>query len=225
MRTLEIVIVAAVVLFFLIGLYIYPVMPESVASHWDAQGQVNGHMPKFWGVFFVPLLAVFLAALFLAIPRIDPMKKNIEEFRGNYEKFILLLFVFFLYVYLLTIAWNLGHSFDMTALLAPGFAVLFFYSGVLIEHAKMNWFIGIRTPWTMSSEAVWDRTHKLGGKLFKLCGILSLIGAVFGPYAIAFVLAPVILASAYLVLYSYLEFQKEEKGKKNEKPKRTRAKN
>jgi uncharacterized membrane protein len=188
-------------------------MPESVASHWNARGQVDGHMPKFWGVFFVPLLAVFLAVLFLAIPRIDPLKKNIEEFRNNYEKFILLLFVFLLYVYLLTIAWNLGHSFDMFVFLTPGFAVLFFYSGVLIEHAKQNWFIGIRTPWTMSNETVWNKTHKLGGKIFKTSGALAALGVFFESYAFYFVLVPVALGSFYLVIYSYLEFQKLENKK------------
>ncbi|MFH1471030.1 MAG: SdpI family protein [Candidatus Micrarchaeota archaeon] len=219
MRKYEVAVLASIALLFLIGAYIYPAMPEEVASHWNAQGQANDYMPKFWGVFFVPLLSVFLAAIFLAIPRIDPLKKNIEQFRDEYEKFILIFFVFFIYVYLLTISWNLGYKFDMMVAINPGLAAIFFFSGSLMEKAKMNWFIGIRTPWTMSSERVWTKTHKIGGKLFKACGVISLAGILAGQYAVYFILVPILLVTAYLFIYSYLEFQKEqkEKGKKLKK--------
>ena len=209
MRKLELAIIALAVCFFAIGAYFYPQMPEKVASHWGAQGQVNGYMSRFWGVFFMPFLSVFLAALFLAIPRIDPMKANIAKFQAHYERFILVIFVFFLYIYLLTIAWNLGYTFDMLVLMVPGFALLLYYVGVLLEHAKMNWFIGIRTPWSMSSERVWDKTHALGAKLFKICGALSLFGIIAGGYSILFVVLPVILVSVYLFIYSYIEYKKE----------------
>ncbi|MFH0869643.1 MAG: SdpI family protein [archaeon] len=122
----------------------------------------------------------------------------------------------------MTIAWNLGYMFSMTLLLVPALAALFFCAGVLISKAKRNWFIGIRTPWTLSSDAVWDKTHELGGKLFKLSGILALAGMLFGDYAFWFVLAPVLAFSLFLVYYSYRLFneEKEEKLKARLKPKR-----
>lgn len=156
----------------------------------------------------MPSISALLLLLFLLIPKIDPLKENIEKFRGYYDGFVVLLMLYLFYVYLLTIIWNLGKRFNMLPFLAPAFGVLFYYVGILLEKAEMNWFIGIRTPWTLSSEIVWDKTHEIGGKLFKIAGILALFGAFFQRYAIFFIVVPVILASVYTVIYSYFEYQK-----------------
>jgi len=95
--------------------------------------------------------------------------------------------------------------------MAPAMGILFFYAGVLIENSKMNWFIGIRTPWTLSSESVWDKTHKLGAKLFKASGIIAFAGLIFPALAFYFVLIPVIISALWTIIYSYLEYQKEKK--------------
>ena len=145
----------------------------------------------------------------MVIPRIDPYKSNIEKFRKYYDNFVLLIIVFLFYIYLLTIFWNMSYRFNVITLLSPAFAILLYYSGVLIENAKMNYFIGIRTPWTLSSEKVWDKTHKIGGKLFKIAGIIAIAGILFQSYAIFFILVPVLLAAIYSVVFSYIEYQKE----------------
>jgi uncharacterized membrane protein len=79
----------------------------------------------------------------------------------------------------------------------------------LLEKAKRNWFIGIRTAWTLSSDTVWDKTHQLGAKLFKVTGLICLVGVFFQQYAFVFLIAPVLLVSLYLVIYSYVEYRKE----------------
>jgi uncharacterized membrane protein len=184
-------------------------MPEKIASHWNAQGQVNGYMSKFWGLFLMPIISVGLLLLFMIIPKIDPLKENIQEFRKYYDGFVILVIVFLFYVYLLTIFWNIGLRFNVIALLSPAFAILFYYCGILIENAKRNWFIGIRTPWTLSSEKVWDKTHKIGGKLFKIAGIIALAAIFFQSFALFFIIVPVIMIAIYTVVYSYFEYQKE----------------
>lgn len=204
------IIIAIVLLSFAVGAYYYPSMPERMASHWNAAGEVDGYMSKFWGVFFMPVLSAGLFLLFLAVPKIDPMKANIEKFRKYYGGFVVLIIAFLFYIYLLTVYWNLGARLNMALAVLPATGVLFYYAGILIEHAKRNWFIGIRTPWTLSSDSVWDKTHKLGGKLFKIAGVLALLGIFFGKYAMWLVLAPVLLFSAYLFVYSYLEWKKEQ---------------
>jgi uncharacterized membrane protein len=97
----------------------------------------------------------------------------------------------------------------MLTFLSPALAILFYSTGILIENAKRNWFIGIRTPWTMSSDKVWDKTHKLGGKLFKIVGILALLAIFFESYAILIIVVPVIIVSIYTIVYSYFGYQKE----------------
>ncbi|HEW91656.1 MAG TPA: SdpI family protein [Thermotogaceae bacterium] len=209
MRKSEVIVLGVILLSFIIGIYFYPQMPEKIASHWNAQGQVDGYMSKFWGLFLMPLLSMILFLLFIAIPKIDPLKHNIEKFRKYYDGFVVLIIVYLFYVYLLTIFWNIGIRFSMVQPLAPAMGILFYYIGILTENAKRNWFIGIRTPWTLSSEKVWEKTHKIGGKLFKTAGAFAFIGVFFQSYALFFILVPIILVAAYTIIYSYFEYQKE----------------
>ena len=208
-----------VILSFAIAVYLYPMMPDRVASHWNAQGQVDGYTDKFWGLFIMPLVSIALLLLFVAIPRIDPLKENIQKFRKTFDIFVILVLLFLLYLFGLTIIWNFGTKFNMIWALVPAFVGLFYYVGILIENAKRNWFIGIRTPWTIMNENVWNRTHKLGGKLFKISALIAVLGMLFEDYALWFVLVPIIAVSAYLFVYSYFEFQKEMMKKPKKKKK------
>ena len=216
-RKAEWVALAVVVLSFALAVYFYPIMPDRMASHWNAQGLVDGYMDTFWGLFLMPIISFLLLGLFLLIPRIDPLKENIKIFRKYFDMFVVLMMVFLLYLFLLTIFWNLGSRFDFVLVIVPAFVALFYYVGILTEHAKRNWFIGIRTPWTLSSDKVWAKTHKLGGKLFKLSALVAAIGLFFEDYALWFVIAPVLLVVAYTIAYSYFEFQREKKVKKRKR--------
>jgi uncharacterized membrane protein len=168
-------------------------------------------MSKFWGLFLMPFVLSGLFLLFILIPKIDPLKKNIEKFRKYFDIFIVLIIFLLFYIHLLTVFWNLGTRFDMTYFMVPVFAILFYYIGVLMEKAKRNWFIGIRTPWTLSSDRVWDKTHQIGAKFFKISGVVALVGLLFGEYALFFTIVPVLLAAGYCIVYSYFEYQKEVK--------------
>jgi len=211
MRKTELFILIAVIFSFIIGIYLYPNMPEQMASHWNAQGKVDDYMPRFWGVFLMPFMFVGLALLFIAIPKIDPLKKNIEGFRKYYDGFIIIFFIFMLLVYVQTILWNLGIEISPNHAFPILMGLLFFYIGILLENTKRNWFIGIKTPWTLSSEKVWNKTHKLGSKMFKIIGIIVLVGFLFQKYVTYFILVPILFVALYLVVYSYVEYQKEKK--------------
>ena len=215
-RKAEMFSLGVVLLSFALAAYFYPIMPDEIASHWNINGQVDGYMDKLWALFLMPIVSALLFLMFLAIPRIDPLKENIKKFRGYFDGFIMVIMLFLLYIFLLTIFWARGVRFDMGQVLSPAFGILFYCCGILIENAKRNWFIGIRTPWTISNEIVWNRTHELGGKLFKLAGIIAVFG-VFRYYSFYLVLVPVILFAAYLFIYSYFEFQKEMRKPKKKK--------
>ncbi len=209
MKKIKIIILGIILLSLIISIYFYPQMPEEIASHWNAQGEVDGYMSKFWGLFLMPLILVGLALLFVAIPRIDPLKANIEKFRKYYDGFIILFFVFMLSIHFQVILWNIGIKISPNVIFPIGVGLLFFYGGILCENAKRNWFIGIRTPWTLSSDVVWDKTHKIGGKLFKIAGVVALFGIFFQKYSLFFILVPIISVAAYTIIYSYVEYQKE----------------
>lgn len=211
MRKSEMVGIGIIFISFIIAICIYPQMPERMASHWNAQGQVDGYMSKFWGLFLMPILTLLIFLLLIAIPKIDPLKQNIDKFRKYYDGFVILIVVYMFYVYILTLLWNTGVRFSIIQPLMPAMGILFYYIGILVENAKRNWSIGIRTPWTLSSERVWEKTHKIGGKLFKIAGIIAFIGVFFQKYAAFFILIPVISVTVYTIVYSYFEYQRETK--------------
>lgn len=208
MRKINIIILSIIALSFIAGICLYPRMPDMMVSHWGAGGEANGYMPKFFGLFLMPIVALACFILFLAIPGIDPMKKNIAKFRNYYDNFILLFEVFLFYIFLLTLCWNLGYKFSMNLMIIPAIGIIIYYAGVLIENARQNWFIGIRTPWTLSSKEVWKKTHRLGSRMFKASGIIALIGISFQENAIWFALVPVLFSAVYLLFYSYFEYRK-----------------
>jgi uncharacterized membrane protein len=206
----RLIIAGILLLAFCIAILAYPSMPDPMASHWGFSGEADGYLPKTWGLFLVPVISAGLALLLLLIPRIDPLKENVERFRATYDHFIIVFLLFLQYLELLVIVWNLGVRFNIAQVLSPAFGVLFYSIGILTGSAKRNWFIGIRTPWTLSSDRVWDRTHALGGRLFKIAGILAFLGAILPGIVWLLILGPVLFISVYLVVFSYREYQKEE---------------
>jgi len=209
MNNIKKIIFAVIVLSFAAGAYFYPAMPELMASHWGGNGNVNGYMPKFWALFLLPLVTLASFLLFLILPKIDPLKANYAKFENYFDGFLAAFTVFMVYVYGLTILFNKGIEFNMTAAIVPAMAILFYLTGTVLENAKQNWFIGIRTPWTLSSEKVWDKTNKLGAKIFKLIGILSLALIFLGNLGFIIFVFTTVTMSFYLIVYSYLVFKKE----------------
>lgn len=207
----EIAGIAIILLSFAVSLWFWPQMPDKMATHWGMQGQVNGYMPKFWGLFFMPLMQLVLGLFLWVVPRIDPLKANITKFQKYYHGFIAILLLFLLAVHLQVLLWNMGAKIDPNRFIPVSLGVLLFYTGILTEKAQRNWLVGIRTPWTLSSERVWDKTHKLGGKLFKISGIIAFIGLLFPAHAFLFIVIPVILVTLYTYVYSFLEYRKETK--------------
>jgi uncharacterized membrane protein len=163
-------------------------------------------------MFLLPLVATGLALLLSLLPKVDPLKANIARFRGAYDWFIVFFTGYLLYLYVLTLLWNLGARFDFMVLMVPAIAILLFAVGLLVERARRNYFIGIRTPWTLASDEVWARTHRLGGKLFKIAAILTLPGIFWPGLAIWFIAAPVLLVTVVLIVASYVYYRQSAAG-------------
>ena len=210
MKLIRPAIVLVLFLTAVITVVAYPVLPDVVASHWNAAGDLNGTMPKFWGLALIPVLMYGFCALFVVLPRIDPLRNNYQKFQDYYDGFILVFAVFFFFVQLQIILWGLGIHISPNLTLPVMIGILFIYIGFLIGHAEPNWFVGIRTPWTLSSDSVWKKTHQRGATLFKLAGVVSMIGILAGIYAWLFILIPAIAVALYTVVYSYIEFNKEQ---------------
>ncbi|MCK6581641.1 MAG: DUF1648 domain-containing protein [Anaerolineales bacterium] len=211
--TTSIIVLSLIAVAVVAGAVLWNQLPEQMASHWNANDEVDGYMPKFWGVFLMPMVTLGMFGLFLLLPNIDPLKANIATFRGAFNLFILLITVFTLYIHALTIVWSLGfQNFRMSSAMLPFLGVLFIFIGYMLRQAKRNFFIGIRTPWTLSSDTVWDKTHQLGSILFIASGALAVLGSFFGGMVAFWLLFISLIGSTlFLVVYSYLLYRNETK--------------
>lgn len=210
-KTTSIIVLSLVAIALIAGAVLWNQLPDQVPSHWNADDQVDGYMPKIWGVLLMPLIALGLLVLLTVIPTLDPLTANIAQFRETFNLFIVFIVVFLLYVHALTLVWALGYDdFKMSAALLPMIGLLFIFIGYLLRKAKRNFFIGIRTPWTLSSDSVWDKTHQLGSVLFMLSGAFALAGSLFGGMMAFWLLfVPLIGSVLFLVVYSYVLYRAE----------------
>ena len=182
---------------------LYSHIPNQMISHWNFAGEPDGYMPKYIGLFLMPLISIAALFLFILLPKIDPLKKNVKKFENYYYIFIFVFILFLFYLHIVSILLNLGINLNIIHFIIPGFTALLYFMGFLTEKAKQNWFIGIKTPWTLSNEQVWNKTHKLGGLLFKCSAAIALFGLIFPIYAPHFIIAPLILSIIFLFFYSY----------------------
>ena len=212
-RLTTIIVLALILGATLAGALLWNQLPDPMASHWDANDQVNGYMSKFWGVFMMPLVLLGMFLIFLVIPQIDPLKANIAQFRETFNLFIAFMVGFMVYIHALTLRWNLGYTdFGISKGMLPAMGLLFIVIGSLLRKAKRNFFIGIRTPWTLSSDAVWDKTHQLGAVLFMASGVLAVIGGfIGGMVAFWMLMVPLFGSTIFLLVYSYVLYQREAK--------------
>lgn len=208
MRIPRIIALTLIVLVFAFTIAAYPSLPDQVASHWNAEGEVDGYMSKFWGAFMVPFMMLGITGMMYGLPLIDPLRKNVEEFRTEYEWFIVVMTAFFAALQLQIVLWSLGYEISPNAIMPVSMALLFGYIGWMMRRARRNFFIGIKTPWTLMSEEVWDKTHRLGGSLFMVAGAFSLLGVFFPEQSVWFVLVPVLVVTAVTIAYSYFLFQR-----------------
>lgn len=186
----------------------YPEMPAEMATHWNPQGEVDDTMPRAVGLALLPALGALLLVLFAFLPRVDPLGANVREFRAAYEWTAVGVVAFLEYVHVLVLLWNLDYAVPIGQALVPALVALTFGLGALLERAERNWFVGIRTPWTLSDERVWDRTHERAGRLLKLLAPVGLVGLVAPSYGTLVAVAPLLAVVAYALVFSYREYRR-----------------
>lgn len=147
-----------------VTLFTYHALPENMAVHWGIDGQADGFAPKWIASLMVPLLMVAMILMLHLLPKIDPNRKNYEQFQGAYNMIsagiVSLLFV----LHLVVILQGLGYSIPIPTLMTFLVGALFILIGNYLPRVRTNFFLGIRTPWTLSDEEVWRKTHRIGGK-------------------------------------------------------------
>ncbi len=210
----EILPVIIVILAIISSFYFYANFPEQVPIHWNAAGEVDNYGSKTLGAFLFPGIILGMYLMFLIIPYIDPKKKRYVEFRKVYHVLKTVLVFFMAVMYFIASFNALGYNISVERWIPIMVGALFVLLGNYMSKIKPNWFMGIRTPWTLSSEEVWNKTHRVGGKVFMLGGVIIALTA-FMPVAfrmiIFFIAVGLILAGT--IVYSYIAYRQEENNK------------
>ena len=189
----------------------YPFQPPMVPSHFDAAGQVNGYLPKLVNAILLPGISIVLFLLLRFITQIGPNLGHRNQRRANMQVVGLILvgvLLFNLVIQLLTTAYALGAQVDISLIVFLAVSVLFMFLGNYLGKLRRNFWAGIRTPWTLASDIVWERTHRLGGWLFVLVGFIGLITSFFPPLRLIGLFVPLIVVVVILVAYSYIAYQR-----------------
>jgi len=192
---------------FTTGAIVYPILPSHFVSHWNAGGQANGTISAFAGAFLLPLIMLAAVIFWAILPFIDPIAPGFKGFRYVYDFIIFLMIAFMAYIYALTLGANLGWRLAMPTLILLPLAAFMFILGALLPYIKRNWFVGIRTPWTISNDIAWNKTHRFGRVLFEISAAFILIAA-FVPKTLTlwFIFVPLIGATLAIFIYSYFVY-------------------
>lgn len=187
----------------------YPRLPEQVPSHWNWQGQVNGWQSRGQAALFLPMLALVMWAVLRALPSIDPRRANYAKFQPTYDFMIGATLTAMAMIHLALLASAMGAPVAIHRVIAVAMGLMLVAIGNQLPRARSNWWFGIRTPWTLSNERVWERTHRVAGYLMTAAGVVMIIGAfVFefiGPLVVVCLLGSVIGAA----IFSYVAWRQE----------------
>ncbi|MHC4644265.1 MAG: SdpI family protein [Planctomycetota bacterium] len=204
-RKTEIVLLGLVALSLGIALSFYPHLPVEIPAGWDFNDNVVVTIPKDVIVFVSPFGLVGFLLIIMTASRIRPSREKQERFAMCYDRFAILLFLWHICLMLQLVLWPVGLRMSFFLVFALGIGVLCFYFGVMFQKAQKDWFIALRTRWTLSSREVWDKTHRLGGALFKIAGIGAVVGAFLPPcYGMFLVTFPIACAITGLAIYAYV---------------------
>ena len=203
------VLLILIVLGFALGVYFYPSLPDKVPIHWNSRGEVNGYGSKLFGAFGLPLLNLGLYLLLLVLPHIDPKRKNYDKFKSTYQFIKYLLVVFFLGLEVTTLLIATGVTNNPTIFIQISVSMLFILLGNVMGRFKHNYFVGIKTPWTLANEEVWRKTHRMAAPIWVIGGIINILLTVTGITfnGIGFIIITVVIVIVPTV-YSYVLYKK-----------------
>ena len=192
-----------------VSVYVYPHLPPRVPIHWDWRGQADRWGSPFSGAFLSFFITLALYFLLLVIPALDPRRANYARFTDTYRFLRLVLVLFMVGLHWATLAGSLGWPVPMDRVVMAGVSALFLVLGNVMGRIRPTWFVGIRTPWTLSDEGVWTRTHRLGGRVWVAAGLAGITGGLMGGPAARVVFLTAMGAAVLIpVVYSYIDFRK-----------------
>lgn len=187
--------------------WFYPQLPAQVPTHWNIEGKVDGTGPR-WVVWLLgPGLMVSMFLLAFLVPRVSPKRFEIAPFKPTFEYFIVVIVAITGYFYAVVLASMVGVGVPMQNAIPAGVFVLLILLGNPMGKVQPNFYVGIRTPWSLASPRVWRATHRLAGQLMVGSGLLGLVAIAAGaPFAVLMTFG--VLWALVAVLYSLFHYKR-----------------
>jgi uncharacterized membrane protein len=208
-RQAALLVAAFVVAAALYSALLYPSLPERVPTHWNVHGQVDGWMRRPVAAVFGPALVAVLGGLLFLLPWLSPRHFKVDSFRGTYNYVVVLIAGLILFIHVVSLQAALHPAFDSGRVLISGLFLLLALVGNVLGKVRRNFWMGVRTPWTLASDAVWIATHRLAARMMVGAGVLGTLALWLGvPVAlcmIVWMVALLIPVFYSLVLYKRLE--------------------
>ncbi len=194
-----------------LSIWAYPQLPPTIATHWNVGGTADGFSSRATAVLIMPLVIIALTGLFNVLPKLDPRGANYAKFIDTYWLIANAVILFILIGHGMIIATGLGYPVKVDRFMPIGIGLLFIVLGNYLTRVEPNWFIGIRTPWTLSSDTVWRKTHRTGGWLMVVGGFV-LAASVFLPQGafLPLLIAAILIVAVIPVVQSYILWKREQ---------------
>lgn len=196
-----------VAIMFAMGYLYFDHLPEQIATHWNTAGEADSFMNKSTAIILFPSIALFFTILFPLLKKIDPKNENYKHFKRAWGLMQVGIIGFLAYIYFVTLYAALNSDVSVSQFVIGGVGALIVIIGVTMRNIHQNFFVGIRTPWTLSSEKVWEKTHKLGGTLFTAAGLVIFIEAFILIKPFVVMMLSIFITILATVIYSYYAYK------------------
>lgn len=205
-----------IVVSFLIAAGLYSRLPQNVPTHWDIHGVANGFTPKPWGAFLGPMILVVLFIVLAVLPLISPRGFRMTGFKSVFRIIRTAIISFLFIITTASLLAAAGFPLPIGRIVTCSIGLLLAVLGNYMGKLTRNFFVGIRTPWTLASDEVWLRTHRLGGVTFTALGIFLIVLGILNS-SMTWMLPAIIVATVIPVVYSFVLYRRME-GLKDEPP-------
>ena len=194
---------------FALAAWYFPQLPDPVPTHWNAAGEVDGWTPKPWGVWLMPVITLGTFLVLLVLPFISPKGFRLEQSRRAYDIVLFVVVCFLALTQLFSFRSAISGGQELTQFVPVAVGMLFLVLGNYLGKFQKNFFVGIRTPWTLASDEVWNRTHRLAGYMFMTGGVVIMLTGLLG-LGVEWFIATVIVITIIPALYSLLLYRRLE---------------
>lgn len=193
---------------FILSAFLYNKLPDQMPMHWNFAGEVDRYGSKLEGAFLMPFLNAGILFMLIWLPVIDPKRASYERFESFYKLFQWIMVIFFTIMHALVLIWSLGYQVSIGLYVKLAVGLLFMILGNYMGKVGPNWFVGIKTPWTLENPEVWTKTHRLAGPLFFAAGIIiALMAFVDGALSFWIIMISTFIAAFVPIIYSYFIYR------------------